>query len=137
MSDRDLRLAPFGLPLCPGLNWCSFGGRPGPALYSSFAGGPEGKASGHGHVEPPQNPLAAARHLSDDGNNIRSSGQEFAFRYLHKMQSFVILKCFSTAAQTISLVMLDVPGMHLSMSVVHSTNVLFSLLRGSGRAASA
>jgi hypothetical protein len=51
------------------------------------------------------------------------------------MESFLILKCFSTAAQTISLVMLDVPGMHLSMSVVHSMNVLFSLLRG--RAASA
>ena len=31
-----------------------------------------------------------------------------------------------------SLVMLDVPGMHLSMSVVHSTNVLFSLLRRVG-----
>jgi hypothetical protein len=76
-------------------------------------------------------------HLSYDGDNIRSSGQEIAFRYLHKMPSFVILKCFSTAAQTMSLVTLDVPGMHLSMSVVHSTNVLFSLLRGSGRAASA
>ena len=76
-------------------------------------------------------------HLSYDGDNIRSSGQEFAFRYLHEMPSFVILKCFSTAAQTMSLVMLDVPGMHLSMSVVHSTNVLFSLFRGSGRAVSA
>jgi hypothetical protein len=60
----------------------------------------------------------------------------FAFRYLHEMESFLILKCFSTAAQTISLVMLDVPGMHLSVSVVHSMNVLFSLVRGSGRAAS-
>src|SRR5581483_9551943 len=29
-----LRLAPFGLPLCPGLNWYSRGGRPGPTLYS-------------------------------------------------------------------------------------------------------
>ena len=76
-------------------------------------------------------------HLSYDRDNVRSNGQEFAFRYLHEMQSFVILKCFSTAAQTMSLVMLDVPGMHLSRSVVHSTNVLFSLLRGSGRAASA
>lgn len=39
------------------------------------------------------------------------------------------------AAHTMSLMTLDVPGMHLSMSVVHSTNV--SLLRGSGGAVSA
>ena len=71
------------------------------------------------------------------GESTLIGTMEFAYRYLHDMQSFLILKCFSTAAQTMSLVMLDVPGMHLSMSVVHSTNVLFSLLRGSGRAASA
>src|SRR5690349_12643109 len=29
-----LRLRPLGLPLCPGLNRYSFGGRPGPSLYS-------------------------------------------------------------------------------------------------------
>ena len=29
-------LAPFGLPLCPGLNWCSRGGHPGPTRYSVF-----------------------------------------------------------------------------------------------------
>src|SRR4051794_34857003 len=32
--DRGLRLAPFGLPLCPGDHRYSFGGRPGPILYS-------------------------------------------------------------------------------------------------------
>src|SRR5665811_1074138 len=31
--DCCLRLAPFGLPLWPGLNWCSLGGLPGPTLY--------------------------------------------------------------------------------------------------------
>jgi hypothetical protein len=40
-SDGVLRLAPLGLPLCPGLNWCSFGGRPGPTLYSPSADGQE------------------------------------------------------------------------------------------------
>src|ERR1700745_1728999 len=29
-----LRLRPFGLPLCPGLNRYSLGGWPGPTLYS-------------------------------------------------------------------------------------------------------
>ena len=67
----------------------------------------------------------------------RKAADQIRFRYLHEMPSFLILKCFSTAAQTMSLVMLNVPGMHLSMSVVHSTNVLFSLLRESGLAASA
>jgi hypothetical protein len=51
------------------------------------------------------------------------------------MESFLILKCLSSAAHTMSLMTLDVPGMHLSMSAVHSTNV--SLLRGSGGAVSA
>jgi hypothetical protein len=51
------------------------------------------------------------------------------------MESFLILKCLLSAAHTMSLMTLDVPGMHLSMSVVHSTNV--SLLRGSGGAVSA
>src|SRR5262245_18206382 len=32
--DLGLRLAPFGLPLCPGLNRYSLGGRPGPTLCS-------------------------------------------------------------------------------------------------------
>src|SRR5262245_13386890 len=32
--DLGLRLAPFGLPLWPRLNWYSLGGRPGPTLYS-------------------------------------------------------------------------------------------------------
>src|SRR5260370_12816872 len=36
-SDGGLRLAPLGLPLWPGLNWCSLGGRPGPTLYSGIA----------------------------------------------------------------------------------------------------
>jgi hypothetical protein len=51
------------------------------------------------------------------------------------MESFLILKCLSSAAHTMSLMALDVPGMHLSMSIVHSTNV--SLLRGAGGAVSA
>src|SRR5258708_4455796 len=40
-SDGAFRLRPFGLPLWPGLNWYSFGGRRGPTLYSSVdvAGG--------------------------------------------------------------------------------------------------
>src|SRR5262249_5649400 len=33
--DGGFRLAPLGLPLWPGLNWYSLGGRPGPTLYSS------------------------------------------------------------------------------------------------------
>src|SRR2546430_10682234 len=33
-SDGGLRLAALGLPLWPGLNWYSLGGRPGPTLYS-------------------------------------------------------------------------------------------------------
>src|SRR2546429_3294587 len=36
-SDGGLRLAPLGLPLWPGLNWYSLGGRPGPTLYSGVA----------------------------------------------------------------------------------------------------
>src|SRR6266699_3781512 len=38
-SDGGLRLAPLGLPLWPGLNWYSLGGRPGPTLYSSADAG--------------------------------------------------------------------------------------------------
>src|SRR5262249_14845050 len=34
-SEGGFRLAPLGLPLWPGLNWYSLGGRPGPTLYSS------------------------------------------------------------------------------------------------------
>src|SRR5205807_668065 len=33
-SDGGFRLAPLGLPLWPGLNWYSLGGRRGPTLYS-------------------------------------------------------------------------------------------------------
>src|SRR5262245_29543899 len=38
-SEGGLRLAPLGLPLWPGLNWYSLGGRPGPTLYSSADAG--------------------------------------------------------------------------------------------------
>ena len=34
--DGGLFRAPSGLPLCPGLNWCSRGGHPGPTRYSGF-----------------------------------------------------------------------------------------------------
>src|SRR6516165_1233265 len=34
--DGGLFRAPCGLPLCPGLNWCSRGGHPGPTRYSAF-----------------------------------------------------------------------------------------------------
>ena len=43
-SDGAFRLRPLGLPLCPGLNWYFFGGRPVPTLYSASEG-LEGKAS--------------------------------------------------------------------------------------------
>src|SRR5690348_4705005 len=44
--DGGFRLAPFGFPLCPGLNQYCFGGRPGPILYSwPDASAPAGAAS--------------------------------------------------------------------------------------------
>src|SRR5262249_20583611 len=38
-SEGGLRLAPLGLPLWPGLNWYSLGGRPGPTLYPAADAG--------------------------------------------------------------------------------------------------
>src|SRR5437016_7720000 len=50
--DRGLRLAPLGLPLRPGGHWYSFGGRPGPTLYSASFAGVSGTGEGSEFFRP-------------------------------------------------------------------------------------
>src|SRR5690348_14894183 len=49
-----LRFAPLGLPLCPGFHWYSFGGRPGPTLYSCSTGDGEAEAWSRVLGRPPE-----------------------------------------------------------------------------------